>query len=132
MSPLEPGLPGLAAETGEAWLHGSLAKMGLVSAHSEIAITALAGGVSSDIYRVDMPAGFTVCVKRALAKLKVAAEWRAPVNRNRWEAEWMRVAGEIAPSAVPRLLGEDRDTGCFAMEFFPPEPYPAWKTLLSA
>jgi aminoglycoside phosphotransferase (APT) family kinase protein len=132
MSPLELGSPGQAVGSGKAWLHGSLAKMGLVSAHSEIVITALAGGVSSDIYRVDLPAGVTVCVKRALPKLKVAAEWRAPVSRNRWEAEWMRVAGEIAPSAVPRLLGEDRDTGCFVMEFFPPERYPTWKALLSA
>ncbi|HEV2042627.1 MAG TPA: aminoglycoside phosphotransferase family protein [Casimicrobiaceae bacterium] len=96
-----------------------------------MAVAALAGGVSSDIYRVDLPSGVTVCVKRALPKLKVAAEWRAPVSRNRWEAEWMRVAGEITPSAVPRLLGEDRDTGCFAMEFFPPERYPTWKALLS-
>ena len=132
MSPLELGPPGQAVEPGKTWLHGALAKMGLVSAHSEMAVTALAGGVSSDIYRVDLPCGVTVCVKRALPKLKVAAEWRAPVSRNRWEAEWMRVAGEIAPSAVPRLLGEDRDTGCFAIEFFPPERFPTWKALLSA
>ena len=132
MSPLELGPPGRAVEPGEIWLHGALAKMGIVSAHSKMAVTALAGGVSSDIYRVDLPSGVTVCVKRALPKLKVAAQWRAPVSRNRWEAEWMRVAGEITPSAVPRLLGEDRDTGCFAMEFFPPERYPTWKALLSA
>jgi 5-methylthioribose kinase len=106
--------------------------MGLVSAHSQIAVTALSGGVSSDIYRVDLPSGVTVCIKRALAKLKVAADWRAPVDRNRWEAEWMRVAGEITPSAVPRVLGEDRDAGCFAMEYFPPAKFSNWKALLAA
>src|ERR1700682_269592 len=105
MSPLEPGPPGQAVDPGETWLHGALAKMGLVSAHSEMAVTALAGGVSSDIYRVDLPSGVTVCVKRALPKLKVAAEWRAPLRRNRWEAQWMRGAGEHAPAAGPRGAG---------------------------
>src|ERR1700732_5185290 len=120
--------PGL----GEDWLRVALANMGIVSAHCRILVTALKGGVSSDIYRVDLPSGVTVCVKRALPKLKVIANWLAPVSRNRWEAEWMRVAGPITPSAVPRVVGEDRDAGCFAMEYFPPERYPTWKALLAA
>ena len=62
--------------------------------------------------------------------LKVAAEWRAPVERNHAEAEWMRVAGAIVPDAVPRLLAEDRAAGLFAMEFLPPEQYPVWKAEL--
>jgi hypothetical protein len=41
--------------------------------------------VSSDVYRADLPVR-SVCVKRALAKLKVAADWRAPVERNRWRS----------------------------------------------
>jgi aminoglycoside phosphotransferase (APT) family kinase protein len=106
--------------------------MKIVSAHSKVSATALAGGVSSDIYRVDLPSGVTVCVKRALPKLKVAADWRAPVSRNRWEAQWMRVAGAIAPTAVPKVLGEDREAGCFAMEYFPPERFSTWKALLAA
>jgi aminoglycoside phosphotransferase (APT) family kinase protein len=97
-----------------------------------MAISELAGGVSSDIYRVELPAGVTVCIKRALPKLRVKADWRAPVSRNHWEAEWMRVAGAIVPTSIPRVLGEDRDTGCFAMEYFPPERFPTWKALLAA
>ena len=131
VSHVEPG-PGAAANgAGEAWLQRALLKMELVSACSEISVSPLAGGVSSDIYRVDLPSGVTVCIKRALPKLKVAADWRAPVSRNRWEAEWMRVAGAIAPSAVPRVLGEDRDAGCFAMEYFPPDRFSTWKTRLA-
>jgi 5-methylthioribose kinase len=124
--------PEQVLEPGQEWLHAALAKMGLVSTHLQICITALTGGVSSDIYRADLPSGVTVCVKRALPKLKVAADWLAPVSRNRWEAEWLRVAGAIAPTAVPRVLGEDRDAGCFAMEYFPPDRYPTWKALLAA
>jgi aminoglycoside phosphotransferase (APT) family kinase protein len=89
----------------------------------------LAGGVSSDIYRVDLPYG-ALCIKRALAKLKVAADWRAPVARNHWEVEWMRVAGAIVPAVVPAILGEDRELGCFAMDFLAPDEHPVWKRLL--
>ena len=94
----------------------ALRHMAIVSAHTTAMLTPLTGGVSSEIYRVDLPTG-PVCVKRALAKLKVAADWRAPVERNRWEVEWMRVAGGIVPEAVPAILGEDRATGCFAMAY---------------
>jgi 5-methylthioribose kinase len=85
--------------------------------------------VSSDIVRVDA-SGRTFCVKRALAKLKVAAEWRAPVERNHAEAEWMRVVAEILQGAVPHLLAEDRDAGLFAMEYLAPASHPVWKEQL--
>jgi len=109
----------------------ALVQMTIVGAHTHFTMTALPGGVSSEIYRVDLPAG-PVCVKRALGKLKVAADWRAPVERNRWEVEWMRIAGGIVPAAVPLILGEDRATGCFAMAFLSPESHPVWKDLLQA
>ena len=85
----------------------------------------LTGGVSSDIWRIDLPSG-PVCVKRALAKLRVAAEWRAPVERNVFEARWMRHASGFAP----RLLGQDEASGTLTMEFLPPETYPLWKNQL--
>ena len=104
--------------------------MGLVSADQHESLTALAGGVSSDIYRVDLPSR-VICVKRALTRLKVAVDWQVPVTRNRWEVEWMRVAASIVPSAVPEILGEDAVAGAFAMAFLPPDRYPVWKALLS-
>jgi len=112
------------------WLQEGLRRMALVSADSEALCEPLAGGVSSDIYRVDLSGGRSVCVKRALPKLKVAADWRAPVERNRWEVEWMRVAAGIVPRAVPPILGDDRATGCFAMAWLAPESHPVWKALL--
>ena len=57
----------------------------------------MTGGVSSDIYRADLPRR-VICIKRALPKLKVAADWHAPVIRGRYEVEWMRVAAAIVPS----------------------------------
>ena len=48
----------------------------------------LTGGVSSDIWAIETRQGM-VCAKRALARLRVAADWRAPVERNLFEARWM-------------------------------------------
>lgn len=89
--------------------------------------TPLSGGVSSEIWRVDLADG-PVCVKRALPRLRVRALWEAPVERNAYEYEWFRVAGEAAPQAVPRMLA--RGHGAFAMQYLPPERYPVWKSRL--
>ena len=91
----------------------------------------LTGGVSSDIWRILLPLG-PVCVKRALAKLRVAADWHAPVERNQYEAAWMRHAAAAAPGAVPQLLGQDSVSGALAMEFLPAERYKLWKSELHA
>jgi aminoglycoside phosphotransferase (APT) family kinase protein len=89
----------------------------------------LTGGVSSDIWRIDLPNG-PICVKRALAKLRVAADWRAPVERNRYEAAWMQHANAAVPYAAPALLGQDAIGGALAMEFLSPADHPLWKTQL--
>ena len=89
----------------------------------------LTGGVSSDIWRIDLPAG-PVCVKRALAKLRVAADWQAPIERNRYEARWMQCANAAVPGSAPQLLGLDEATGALAMQFLPPDRYALWKTQL--
>ncbi len=87
------------------------------------------GGVSSDIWRVDLPGG-PVCVKRALPKLRVATEWHAPVIRNQYEARWMRHAAAVVPGAVPKLLGQDQASATLVMEYLPPDRYPVWKAAL--
>jgi tRNA A-37 threonylcarbamoyl transferase component Bud32 len=92
---------------------------------------ALAGGVSSEIWRVDLP-DRTICIKRALPKLRVEAEWRAPVQRNASEWAWFETAGAILPGAAPPLLAHDPARGVFAMAFLPPTEYPLWKAELLA
>ncbi len=89
----------------------------------------LTGGVSSDIWRIDAAAG-PICVKRALAKLRVAADWQAPVERNLYEARWMQRANGAVPGAAPALLGQDETGGVLAMAFLPPDNHPLWKTQL--
>jgi Ser/Thr protein kinase RdoA (MazF antagonist) len=112
-----------------ASLYAALERMGLVGTGEHPPLTPLTGGVSSEIYRVDTARG-PVCVKRALPRLKVAQEWLAPVERNRYEHAWFETAARVAPTAVPPLLGADDETGCFAMAYLDPARYPVWKTQL--
>ena len=107
-----------------------LAAMGLLAPGEAVQAEALAGGVSSDIWRLSLPDGRDICVKRALPKLKVAADWRAPVVRNIYEARWLAEADRAIPGAVPALLGQDEATGCLAMAFLSPEDHPVWKARL--
>jgi len=116
----------------EATLLPALVRLGLVSAGAPAPVfTPLAGGVSSDIWRVALPAG-PVCVKRALARLKVAADWKAPVERNAFEYAWFALVGEQFPHVVPELLGRDADAGLFVMRFLEPVAHPVWKAELAA
>ena len=107
-----------------------LRRMGLLKAAERARLTPLTGGVSSDIILVEAD-GRRFCVKRALPRLKVAALWEAPVERNGAEAAWMRAVARWLPRAVPRILGEDAEAGLFAMEYLAPEDHPLWKTAAS-
>ncbi|MBW8727175.1 MAG: aminoglycoside phosphotransferase family protein [Inquilinus limosus] len=113
----------------DADLLAALRRMGLAGPDETPRFTALTGGVSSDIFRVDLATG-PICVKRALAKLRVAADWRAPVARNLYEARWMRIAAGIVPAVVPHLLGQDEAAGALAMAYLAPEDHPVWKAEL--
>ncbi len=104
-----------------------LRRIGLCGPDEAAPAEPLSGGVSSDIWRVDLARG-PVCVKRALPRLRVAQLWEAPVERNRFEYEWLRAAGAAAPAAVPRVLAQSE--GAFVMEYLEPARYPVWKTLL--
>ena len=109
-------------DTPPAEIQDALRRMGLGTSDRGERLT---GGVSSDIWRIDLPSG-PVCVKRALAKLRVAADWHAPVERNLYEARWMRHALGFAP----RLLGQDTESGALAMAFLSPDDHPLWKNQL--
>ena len=91
-----------------------------------IRMEALSGGVSSDIWRVELPDRL-VCVKRALPRLRVAQVWEAPIERNRYERQWLQIAREAAPSSAPQVLAWDDDAGLFAMEHL---AFPVWKSVL--
>jgi aminoglycoside phosphotransferase (APT) family kinase protein len=115
--------------TPPAEMLAALRRMGLLAADATASGRVLTGGVSSDIWRIDLPGG-PVCVKRALARLRVAADWQAPVVRNVYEARWMRRAAAASPGAAPALLGQDEASGSLAMAFLPEATHPLWKAQL--
>ncbi len=112
-------------------LAAALRGMGLIGKDESCAIRALPGGVSCDVFAVETD-GRLFCVKRALDKLRVAVDWRAPPDRSHAEVAWMRLVAGIDPKWVPQILGEDRARHLFAMQYFPPETYTVWKSLLAA
>ena len=106
-----------------------LVNKGLHNKTEPISAVPLTGGVSSDIWRVDLASG-PICVKRALPKLKVAAEWFAPIERNTYEVRWMQTANNAVPGTAPTILAHDTASGMFAMPFLDPNTYPIWKAAL--
>jgi 5-methylthioribose kinase len=108
-----------------------LSAQGLAAADSPAQWTPLTGGVSSDIWRVDLPHQ-TICVKCALPKLKVARDWRAPISRNAYEWAWITFAARQLPGSVPQPLAHDPVLGAFAMEFLDTKTHPVWKSQLLA
>ncbi|HEY2618296.1 MAG TPA: aminoglycoside phosphotransferase family protein [Acetobacteraceae bacterium] len=116
-------------ETVPPEILSALGRMGLLAQGADAHGERLTGGVSSDIWRIDLAVG-PVCVKRALAKLRVAADWQAPVERNRYEARWMQRANAAVPGSAPLLLGLDEAGGALAMQFLPSESYQLWKAQL--
>jgi len=90
-------------------------------------LTPLTGGVSSEIYLVtDGDRRFVV--KRALAKLKVAADWFADTSRNHSEQAYIRYVGSFRPDAMPAILGSDAEAGLFVMEFL--DGFRNWKEVM--
>jgi aminoglycoside phosphotransferase (APT) family kinase protein len=106
-----------------------LARSGLAPRGAAMRFERLPGGVSSDIWLVRTD-GRSFCVKRALHRLRVAADWRAPIERNTKEAAWIKAVTDFMPEAVPPLLAEDEGAAMFAMGYLPPQSFAGWKTQL--
>lgn len=105
--------------------------LGLAKAADVTGVRPLTGGVASDIAVVEF-GGRAICVKFALPKLRVAADWHAPVHRNRAEYRWLEFAGGVVPEAVPKLYGWSRAQNGFAMEFLSGSEIYLWKAAMLA
>ena len=116
-------------DVGPAITRREIERLGLLPAGEPFQLSALTGGVSSDIFKVEAADRIFV-VKRALAQLRVKDEWRAPVSRSRHEADWLEVVARILPGAAPAVLARDDEAGLFAMEYFDPALFPVWKERL--
>jgi len=103
-----------------------LLRRDLLVSGDAVSITALGGGVSSEVFLVQ-DGGKRFVLKRALPQLKVRELWRADVSRNRHEYEYLKYVGALLPGSVPIpfVLGP----GYFTMEYLAPN-FTNWKELL--
>jgi aminoglycoside phosphotransferase (APT) family kinase protein len=106
-----------------------LLERGLIRS-SAAKITALAGGVSCDIYLIEDGDNRFV-LKRALPKLRVKDDWYADVNRNKHEQDYIDYVSAFLPEAMPRILHRAPEHGFFTMEYLGGE-FQNWKTMLLA
>ena len=121
----------MAAVAEEAELIEALRGGGLLAAGETATFRPLAGGVSSDIFRVDTQGGRTLAVKRSIPRLRVATEWLAPVERAAGEVRWLRLVRAIDPRLAPEVLCEAPASHIFAMRFLDPATHPVWKDELA-
>jgi len=115
----------------EARARALIEDLGIARAVDVRSVRPLTGGVASDIAVVEF-GDRAVCIKFALPKLRVAADWRAPVHRNRAEYRWLEFAGGVVPDAVPKLYGWSPTQNGFAMEYLHGDEIYLWKAAMLA
>lgn len=129
MAEIFPSATGRAASHPDDRIVEFLDRSGLISPGQNTQFEPLSGGVSSDIWIVT--AGRTsFCLKKALPRLRVAAEWHASIERSGTEVAWLQAVAAFIPGGVPKVLASDARLGAFAMEYLPPHAYEPWKAQL--
>ncbi|MCE2517487.1 MAG: aminoglycoside phosphotransferase family protein [Alphaproteobacteria bacterium] len=115
--PLSQSILEFAVQTTlETRCHDLLTHLGRLPSGAVVTVTPLSGGVASDIAIVQVNDD-KYCVKFALPKLRVKADWFAPVERNLAEYRWLECVAAIAPQSSVTLLGHSGEAHGFAMEF---------------
>ncbi|MFT3977492.1 MAG: aminoglycoside phosphotransferase family protein [Sphingomonas bacterium] len=110
----------------------SLRRAGIAPAGEAVTLTPLSGGVSCDVWLARIGERPPIVVKRALPKLRVAADWRAPVERAENEVRWLRRAHGIDPRLAPLVVAEVPAEHLFALAWLEPEAHPVWRDELIA
>ena len=118
----------ITAETAADYLRRS----SRFSERAEIDVRELSGGVSNIVLRVDMRGEPPFVIKQCRERLRVAMDWRAPLDRIWTERAALDLLRTILPAdTVPTVLFEDRPQYLFAMTCAP-EDAVTWKTHLMA
>ena len=114
-----------------AELAASLRELNLLGRQSFVA-TPISGGVSCDVFLFEMNGRDPLVVKQALPKLKVEADWRAPVTRAETEVAWIALARSLDARIAPQVIAQDTRRHLFVMSYLPKSSYPVWKEELAA
>ena len=127
LEPNSMALPAIDSGDSPTGMIDALEKMSLLAQGDRARIVLMGTGGSSEIYRVELGWG-TICVKRALPKIKFIGDGTLPPERGSFEYEWLKLARVIVGDAVPGVLGEQ--PGLFAMEYLDPDRHTSWASLL--
>lgn len=101
---------------------------GLVTPEMPVEVRQLPGGVSGDVRAVVAP-GLDAVVKRAHSELLVEDDWFADEERLVTEGWALRLAGDLHPDAVPRVIDLDPRTRTLVMQRAP-RTWSDWRSLL--
>jgi aminoglycoside phosphotransferase (APT) family kinase protein len=71
--------------------------------------------VSADVFKVETGDGRAFVVKRSIPRLRVAADWRAPISRDASEVAWLRAVHALEPGLVPEVLAWSKERHLFVM-----------------
>lgn len=110
----------------------ALRDCGLLGAGETAIFTPLTGGVSSDVFKAVTRDGPAMVVKRSIPRLRVAAEWLAPVERAQSEVAWIETARAIDGRFAPRILAVLAERNLFVMEYLDGATHPVWKDVMAA
>ena len=118
----------ITAETAADYLCES----GRIADRVEIVVRELSGGVSNIVLRVDVRGRAPFVIKQCRERLRVAMDWRAPLDRIWTERATLDLLHRILPEGtVPTVLFEDRAEYLFAMTCAPDDAV-TWKSHLMA
>ena len=116
----------MTSETNsDAGMIGALREFGLLARDEPATTFPLSGGVSSDVFGVRTDDGRAWVVKRSIPRLRVAADWRAPVERAGVEVDWLRTVHALDPRLAPEVIAWSPERHLFVMPWL--GNFPVWK-----
>jgi len=113
----------------DAGLLTAVRELGLLTPEEGAELSPLTGGVSADVFGVRAESGRQLVVKRSIPRLRVEADWRAPVERDAIEADWLETVGAIDQRLAPRVLTRSAERHLIVLEW---RDGPVWKAELAA
>lgn len=109
----------------------ALVDLGLIKAGEQPRFSFMTGGVSCDVAKVETADGQVFVIKKALAQLRVAAEWLASAERSAFEVQWLKlVSARVSADLVPEVIAELPERHIFVMAYLPVETHLVWKAEL--
>ena len=114
-----------AAETSTDLLQ-ALKKMDLLANGDRAQVSPMPGAMSSELRKVELGWG-KVCLKKS-RPLLAGSDSDVPMERSRYEYQWLKLARSALGEAVPEVYGEHE--AMFAMEYLDPQTHGSWREQL--